>query len=135
MGCVLSKCRAIRDERKARKEAEAPIVLEGLTISDPMPLGPRTEIHANSDELRLDSPQIVFNRGDDLYARTTRFGVVAEHVAPDEQKDGDIAPAVPEKDARQELPTLSEQGAASESGGGSGRGSGEAGPSSGAKSI
>ncbi|KAF5680852.1 hypothetical protein FHETE_240 [Fusarium heterosporum] len=131
MGCMISKLRALRAKKKARKDRDAPIVLEGLTISDPMPLGPRTEISGDPDVLRLDRPQIVFNRPDDLYSRVTRFGVVAEHVAPDGQKDGDNGTPVADKQDGKALPIVSEQDTASEPGGASGEG----GPSSLPKSI
>ncbi|KAF4995893.1 hypothetical protein FGRMN_4850 [Fusarium graminum] len=131
MGCVISKLRALRAEKKARKERDAPIVLGGLTISDPMPLGSRTEISGDSDALRLDRPQIVFNRPDDLYSRVTRFGVVADHVPSDGQKDGDNTTFVPDKEDGKALPTVSEGDAASEPGGASGAG----GPSTPPKSI
>ncbi|SPJ72348.1 uncharacterized protein FTOL_02076 [Fusarium torulosum] len=88
MGCVWS---CIRERKKKRAEGEA----IQLQISDPIPIG-RTEINGGGlDALRLDRPQITFNRPEDIYGRVTTGPTPAQQEAN-------------QANPRADLPTLAE---------------------------
>ncbi|KAM0197505.1 hypothetical protein ACHAPA_001307 [Fusarium lateritium] len=74
MGCVWS---CIRERKKKRAEAEN----IQLQISDPIPIG-RTDLSGSGlDVLRLDRPQITFNRPEDIYGRVTTGPTPAQQAA------------------------------------------------------
>ncbi|KAM0253479.1 hypothetical protein ACHAP5_000508 [Fusarium lateritium] len=74
MGCFWS---CIRERKKKRAEAEN----IQLQISDPIPIG-RTDLSGSGlDVLRLDRPQITFNRPEDIYGRVTTGPTPAQQAA------------------------------------------------------
>ncbi|KAI6769554.1 hypothetical protein HG530_004183 [Fusarium avenaceum] len=83
MGCVWS---CIRERKKKRAEAEG----IQLQISAPIPIG-RTDLSGSGlDVLRLDRPQIIFNRPEDLYGQVTTGPTPAQQAANNANPRADL---------------------------------------------